>query len=71
MIQSALAGLNTASNGVAKSAERIAANAPETDLATEIVNLSLSKTAFMANVKVLEAASEMDQALLHTFDEKV
>jgi len=63
--------MNAATTRVAGAASRIAENAPELDLPTEIVNLTLSKTAFKANVKVLETASEMSDTLLHSFDEQV
>lgn len=44
--------------------------APNVDLAEEVVNLKLAEIAYKANVSTLNAAQEMTDALLSTFDEK-
>jgi flagellar hook protein FlgE len=70
-IQIALSGLTGATRKVDASAQNIAANGADADLAAEAVNLSMAKTEYKANAKVIETAQEMDDALLHLFDEKV
>ena len=44
---------------------------PNTDLAEEAVNVNLAKYTFKANLKIIEAASEMSDDLLGIFDKKV
>jgi flagellar basal-body rod protein FlgC len=44
---------------------------PKVDLANEIVNLDIAKTAYKANAKVMQAASDMQNDLLKIFDRKV
>ena len=44
---------------------------PNVNLAEEAVNIQLAKVAFKANLKIIEAAKEMSDALLRTFDKKV
>lgn len=44
--------------------------APNVDLAEEAVNLKLAEIAYKANVSTLNAAQEMTDALLSTFDKK-
>lgn len=41
---------------------------PETDLATEAINLKLAETAYKANLITLEAATEQTDALLDILD---
>lgn len=43
---------------------------PNTDLASEAVNLTLAKTAYKANLAVLKTEDEMQDALLKSFDRK-
>ena len=43
---------------------------PATDLAGESVNMMLAKTAYKASAAVIRTASEMDDALLKTFDDR-
>jgi len=61
-------GLVAASNRFAESAQRIAGMGVEganVDLASEIVDMTLAKTAFSANVAVIKTADEMQGALLN------
>jgi flagellar basal-body rod protein FlgC len=44
---------------------------PNVDLAEEAVNLTMAKIGFKANLKIIEAASEMSEELLKSFDKKV
>lgn len=44
---------------------------PDVDLGEQIVNLQLANTAYKANVKTAQAASDMDKDLLAIFDHKV
>jgi len=43
---------------------------PNTNLAEEAVNLKLAETAYKANFATIEAASEMSDELLNTFDDE-
>lgn len=43
---------------------------PNVNLAEEAVNLSLAEHNFKANVKIIEAASEMSEELLRVFDDE-
>ena len=44
---------------------------PNTNLATEIVNLTVAKTTYAANAKTIQAASAMEDDLMKMFDKKV
>lgn len=44
---------------------------PNVNLAEEAVNISISKTTFKANTKIIQAASDMSKDLLSIFDKKV
>lgn len=44
---------------------------PNVNLAEEAVNLTLAETTFKANVKVIEAASELSEDLLRIFDDRI
>lgn len=60
-------GLIAASNRFAESAQRIASMGVEganVDLASEVVDMTLAKTAFSANVAVIKTADEMQGSLL-------
>ena len=60
-------GLTAASNRFAQSAQRISEMGVEganVDLASEIVDMSLAKTDFSANIAVIRTADEMQGALL-------
>jgi flagellar hook protein FlgE len=78
-IDNALTGLNSASRKVGQAAQNIAnVTTPDyktetgdtVELSTEAVNLIVGKTAYKANVAVLNVASEMDDALLSIIDKK-
>ena len=43
---------------------------PNVDLAEEAVSLNIAKYAYKANLAVIETASEMEEALLNSFDRK-
>ena len=61
-------GLIAASNRFAESAQKIAGMGVEganVDLASEIVDMTLAKTAFSANAAVIKTADEMQGALLN------
>jgi len=45
-------------------------NTPNVDLAEEAVNLTIAKTAYKANVAVLETVQDMSKELLEAFDEE-
>lgn len=45
-------------------------NTPNVDLAEEAVNLTIAKTAYKANVAVLETVQDMSKELLEAFDQK-
>jgi flagellar hook-associated protein FlgK len=79
-IDNALTGLAAATKKVTEASNNIAnmttpdyktAQGDEVELSTEAVNLLVGKTAFKANVSVLQIASDMDKDLLGIFDEKV
>ncbi|MCB9989694.1 MAG: flagellar biosynthesis protein FlgC [Rhodospirillales bacterium] len=44
---------------------------PNVDLAEEAVNINLAEITYKANLKTLQAASDMEKELLGMFDEKV
>ena len=44
--------------------------APNTDYATEFVNLQIASTSYKANVKSIQVASDMQKDLLAIFDKK-
>lgn len=44
---------------------------PNTDLAEEAVRINMAETAYRANLKVIETASDMQDELLETFDRDV
>lgn len=44
---------------------------PNVDLAEEAVNISISEHTFRANLKVIEAASDLSDELLNIFDRRV
>lgn len=44
---------------------------PNVDLAEEAVNLKIAEITYKANASVIKTASEMSDALLNTFDERV
>lgn len=44
---------------------------PNVNLAEEAVNLSLAETTYKANLKIIEAASELSDELLRVFDDEV
>jgi flagellar basal body rod protein FlgC len=79
-INNALTGLSAATKKVGQAAQNIAnLTTPDyktetgdtVELSTEAVNLIVGKTAFKANVAVLNVAQELDDALLSIIDEKV
>jgi len=45
--------------------------APNVDLAEEAVGLNIAKIAYKANLKIIEAASEMSESLINMFSKKV
>lgn len=70
-INTAISGLNKASQQVERSATNIASgNSPNT-LIEDIVDIRVVETAFKANIATLRVADELTQELLRTFDETV
>lgn len=70
-INTALSGIQTATKTVNKAASNIA-NPDKMDRQVEdIVDIKIAETAYKANVKVIQAASDMQDALLEAFDEEV
>ena len=72
ILATALQGLNSAETQVDQAAVRIAQAGADTgtpgdsvDLATEIVNLAVAKEDYQANLKALQAGSDMAK---HTID---
>lgn len=79
-IDNALTGLTNATQKVVKASNNIAnvttegyttESGDQVDLSEEAVNLLIGKTAYKANVKVLETAQELDDELLKILDKKV
>ncbi len=81
-IESALKGMNAATQRLNDSARNIANygtmdptadNPPidEINLSEEAVNMMLAKHSYKANVAVLKTQGEMDDILLSTFDKRV
>jgi flagellar hook protein FlgE len=78
-IDNALTGLQSATRKVDTAAQNIAnvstpgyttENGDTVDLSEEAVNMVIGKTAFKANVSVLNTAAEMDKDLQRLFDKK-
>jgi hypothetical protein len=67
----ALQGLGFATQKVVQSANKIANPTESDDLATELVNMKVAETSYKANLSVIKTVSEMEEELLHTFDERV
>ena len=74
-IQTALSGLSTATKQVNQAANNIAKAGTEegkdVNFAEEAVNLTISETAYKANLTVLKVTDELSEELLNTFDERV
>lgn len=79
-IDNALTGLASATQKVGQASQNIAnlttpgyttETGDSVELSTEAVNLLVGKTAFKANVAVLNVAQELDDALFSIIDEKV
>lgn len=79
-ISLALSGLHAASRKVEEAAGNIArygtdipqaSGKPETDLATETVNMTIGKTTYKANAMVMQTATDMEKELGRLFDERV
>lgn len=71
----ALSGLQNAAQAVNKSAEKIVDSTtnPQSDvtLAEGVVDLKLSEAAYKANIKTLEAVTEIEDEVLNILDKKV
>ncbi len=70
-INTALTGMNTATKKLDAAATRIAGPQGGETLAEDIVELSVAKNLYKANVKVVETVNEMTDELLAAFDKKV
>jgi len=75
-ISNALSGLMSSSKQVEQTAHNIAnATTPregdQIDLSEEAVNLKIAETSYKANLAAIKTANEMNNELLHIFDEEV
>lgn len=70
-VNSALAGMSAAVKKLDSAATRIAGPQSGETMIEDIVELSVAETAYKANGRVLEAANELTDELLRTFDKKV
>ena len=70
-INSALAGLQKASQQVEESAARIATQPTAENFIEDIVDIRVAETTYKANLKTLQVADELTQELLNSFDKTV
>lgn len=70
-ISSALSGMTAAIKKLDGAASRVASPQGSETLAEDIVELSIAKTEYKANIKVVETVNELTDELLGTFDKKV
>jgi flagellar hook-associated protein FlgK len=70
-INTAISGLQTAAKTVNRAASNIANPAKADNYVEDIVDIKISETAYKANAVVIQTASDMQDELLKTFDQKV
>jgi flagellar hook protein FlgE len=75
-ISTALTGLSAASKKAETAAVNIATattpeNVDKVDLSEEAVNLKIADVDYKVNVATIKATEEMNDSLMHMFDEKV
>jgi flagellar basal body rod protein FlgC len=72
-ISIALTGMESATRRLESSAAKIAnmGTSGDVNFAEEAVNMMIAKTSYKANIAVLMAQEEMDDALGRAFDKKV
>ena len=70
-IDTALMGMQNASRKIATAADNIATPEKQGNMATDIIDIKVAEVSFKANAAVIRASSDMQDELLHLFDEEV